>query len=284
VTSQRLSWECPRCGQYELTSSAESVIQGGAKTPPGAISGSMRRQNSQGLTPTISTDDLPRLRALVLPPFRERAELYLRTAVKNCPRLNDEFGALSDELIGTSYSADTHEALIIAQYLRDEGLIRELVPGGSWRVLPKGRIASDELAGRRAASSQAFVAMWFTEEMQDVFRDAIEPAIRDAGYAPMMIADKEHSNKIDDEIISEIRRSAFLIADFTGHRGGVYFEAGFALGLGLTVIWLCRKDALTDLHFDVRQYNCIDWSDGGDLKERLQKRITALFGQGPVSA
>lgn len=48
----------------------------------------------------------------------------------------------------------------------------------------------------------------------------------------MMIGSKEHSNKIDDEIIGEIRRSAFIVADFTGHRGGVYFEAGFAMGLG----------------------------------------------------
>ena len=42
-------------------------------------------------------------------------------------------------------------------------------------------------------------------------------------------------NKIDDEIVAEIRRSKFIIADFShgsdGARGGVYFEAGFAHGL-----------------------------------------------------
>ncbi len=36
----------------------------------------------------------------------------------------------------------------------------------------------------------------------------------------------------------------FMIADFTGHRGGVYFEAGFAHGLGIPVIWTCREDQL----------------------------------------
>jgi hypothetical protein len=71
------------------------------------------------------------------------------------------------------------------------------------------------------------------------------------------------------------------VADFTGHRAGVYFEAGFALGLNLPVFWTCRKDNLTDLHFDIRQFNCIDWNDPGELAHRLQKRIEAVIGAGP---
>lgn len=48
------------------------------------------------------------------------------------------------------------------------------------------------------------------------------------------------------------------------------------------MIWTCRQDDLAGLHFDIRQYNCIDWTSEADLLARLQKRITALFGQGPV--
>jgi hypothetical protein len=40
-------------------------------------------------------------------------------------------------------------------------------------------------------------------------RKADAPAIRDSGYEPMRIDRKEHINKIDDEIIAEIRRSCF---------------------------------------------------------------------------
>jgi hypothetical protein len=70
----------------------------------------------------------------------------------------------------------------------------------------------------------------------------------------------EHINKIGDEIISQIRRSKFLIADFTGHRGGVYFEAGLAMGLGLLVFWTCRRDDLDKLHFDIRsEVQCPLW-------------------------
>jgi hypothetical protein len=90
--------------------------------------------------------------------------------------------------------------------------------------------------------------------------------------------------KIDDEIIAEIRRSAFLVADFTGHRQNVYFETGFAIGLARQVVWTCRKDEIKDLHFDIRQYNCIDWKNEAELARRLQYRIEAMFGRGPLAS
>ena len=91
-------------------------------------------------------------------------------------------------------------------------------------------------------------------------------------------------NRIDDEIIARIRASAFVIADFTEHSPGVYFEAGFALGFGLPVIWTCRKDHMKKLHFDTRQYNCIDWEAPEELAARLQPRIEAIAGKGPKAS
>jgi nucleoside 2-deoxyribosyltransferase len=125
--------------------------------------------------------------------------------------------------------------------------------------------------------------MWFSDEMKPAYNQGFEPGIRSAGFQPMLIRNKEHSNKIDDEIIAEIRRSAFLVTDFTGHRQNVYFETGFAIGLGLQVIWTCRKDHIGELHFDIRQYNCIDWESETELAQRLQHRIEAMFGQGPLT-
>ncbi|HZU50969.1 MAG TPA: hypothetical protein VE968_03750 [Sphingomicrobium sp.] len=117
-------------------------------------------------------------------------------------------------------------------------------------------------------------------------RKGIEPAIREAGYEPLRIDRKEHLNKIDDEIIAEIRRSRFLVADFThgdtGARGGVYYEAGFAHGLNIPVIFTCRADAIDKVHFDTRQYNHITWATPDELKERLAKRITATLGDGSL--
>ncbi|WP_303827594.1 hypothetical protein [Asticcacaulis taihuensis] len=145
----------------------------------------------------------------------------------------------------------------------------------------------EELTSEIVNSRQAFVAMWFDPSLNESYEQAIEPAIREAGYEPRIIRKVEHNNKIDDEIIAEIRRSKFVIADFTCGfskdgseavaRGGVYYEAGFAQGLGLPIIWTCREDIISHVHFDTRQYNHIVWKDTADLKEKLLNRIRATI-------
>ena len=100
-----------------------------------------------------------------------------------------------------------------------------------------------------------------------------------------LIDEKPDVDKIDDEIIGEMRRSKFLIADFThgnkGIRGGVYYEAEFALGLGLEFIRSCRADQIEALHFDVNHHYHIAWNTPEELREGLERRILALVGEGP---
>lgn len=128
---------------------------------------------------------------------------------------------------------------------------------------------------------QGFVAMWFADKMKTAWEEGFYPAIDGAGYKPQRVDSKEHVNKICDEIVAEIRRSRFVVADFTGQRGGVYYEAGYASGRDIPVIWTCRKDELHKLHFDIRQYNCIDWETPQELARRLKVRIEAVIGEGP---
>ncbi len=71
------------------------------------------------------------------------------------------------------------------------------------------------------------------------------------------------------------------MADFTEHKAGVYYEAGFAQGLSLPVVWSCRRNHIAELHFDVRQYDCIDWDSPEELARRLRYRIEATIGRGP---
>lgn len=162
------------------------------------------------------------------------------------------------------------------------------------RLTPAGVKRLEELDTKAVNSEQAFVAMWFDESVDEAYEKGIEPAIRDAGYRPLRIDKKEHNNKIDDEIIREIRRSRFLICDFTCelvkhkgeptalHRGGVYYEAGFAQGLGIPVIWMCHADHIEHVHFDTRQFNHIAWQTPEDLKTKLRNRIGAVIGDGPL--
>jgi hypothetical protein len=167
-----------------------------------------------------------------------------------------------------------------------------------WQLTPSGWERFEELNKTFESSSSVFVAMWFSTSMDSVFADGFAKAIEDAGYVPVRIDRKEHNNKIDDEIVAEIRRSKFVVADFTSEivkreaedgkqfndthaRGGVYFEAGFAKGLGKEVIWTVREDVLPFVHFDTSQFAHIVWKDADDLRLQLSRRISATLGDGP---
>jgi len=156
-----------------------------------------------------------------------------------------------------------------------------------WRLTAAGFERLEQAEGGGANTNQVFVAMWFNEAMDPIYTDGIAPAIEEVGFRAFRIDRKEHNNKIDDEIIAEIRRSRFMIADFTCDvfdikgkkkaeaRGGVYYEAGFAQGLSMPVIWTVRSDCIDHVHFDTRQFAHIVWHDAGDLKQKLINRIRA---------
>ena len=136
--------------------------------------------------------------------------------------------------------------------------------------------------------SQAFVAMWFDETLDAAWEDGIKPAIEDSGYKAVRIDEVGHLNKIDEQIITEIRRSRFIVADFTqdrgGARGGVYYEAGFAQGLDIPVIFTCRKDSIDKVHFNTRQYPHLLWKSPEELRERLTKHIAMVIGEVPLKS
>lgn len=172
----------------------------------------------------------------------------------------------------------------VLRQLTEMGYIRPTRPESVDPELPRyysieapGWERLSRLEANGSGARQAFVAMWFAPETELVYRDGILPAVVDTGFECIRIDRKEHNNKICDEIIAEIRRSRFLIADFSGNRGGVYFEAGFAYGLGIPVIWVVREQDLKGIHFDTRQYNHILYTDAETLHQSLVHRILATI-------
>jgi len=179
---------------------------------------------------------------------------------------------------------------VVNAYLRDE---KEYINGGftggnsvGFRITPHGWAYLDSLKEINPDSNIGFVAMWIDKSLNEVYENAIKRGIEEAGYESLRIDYKQHNNRIDDEIIATIRQSKLLIADLTGDRGGVYFEAGYAMGLGLPVVWTCREDELKNVHFDTRQYYFITWEDGtlDEFKDKLKSRIEATIGRGTYKA
>jgi hypothetical protein len=226
----------------------------------------------------------------------------LQEVARRWPQVGDSFDFNFSEPLDQSWLAISWseswaelEYLVITYLHESEGALAGTASsvGGSGRqipmligaqITPRGHALLEQLRAGNPESPIGFCAMWFADPIKPLWTEAIEPAIRAAGYDPKRIDKHEHTNRIDDEIVAMIRRSRFVVADFTGQRGGVYFEAGFALGLGLRVIWLCREDELPAVHFDTRQYNFLVWKpdDYADVARRLQNRIEATLGRGPI--
>ena len=120
--------------------------------------------------------------------------------------------------------------------------------------------------------------MSFAPEMTAAWEIGIRPAIERAQYRPMRIDAQPTIDRIDVQIMAEIRRSHLVVADVTLQRPGVYFEAGYAIGLGIPVYWCVRRDELEKVHFDTRQYNHIVWESPDDLQAKLYDFIYAISG------
>ena len=193
-----------------------------------------------------------------------------------------------EKMLAWSESTEMSEVYSLLDYLEEFGWItaRETRDVGIVIITAAGYTHLEELWKATPDSSKVFVAMWFDKTMSKAWEQGIEPAIIDSGYEPLRIDQTENIGKIDDMIIAEIKRSRFVIADFThgdkGARGSVYYEAGFAHGLGIPVIFTCREDLINEAHFDTRQYNHIVWGTAEDLRKKLANRISAVIGDRPM--
>ncbi|MBN4081169.1 hypothetical protein JYT44_02270 [Caldithrix abyssi] len=187
-------------------------------------------------------------------------------------------------LISISWSLNWHELeYLLRKYLWEEKKYIDITSSNDIMITPKGWAYLESLKYTNPDSQIGFIAMWFDKSLNSLFME-IEKGIKTAGYKPKRVDRHEHINRIDDEIISLIRQSRFIVADYTGQRGGVYFESGFALGIGIPVIWICREDEKEKLHFNTNHYNFIFWNVGmeHDLGIALERRILAVSGKGTI--
>ena len=280
----RNSYDCPKCGEYELPIPSDwDLVRHDQQVQ---ISGWIRKQNAMGIVPLITLETLRRVRNIPIPSLRERANSLLIALVRKYPRFNDTFviSTLCDDLglQAATYSADPRELNDLFAVLQNHDGYVELRTSGPPNALTvKGLLAADQLRANNVGSAQGFVAMSFDRGLTLAWTNGFEPAIRAAGYIPSRIDAKEYVGGISDEIIAEIRQSSFVVADYTQQKNGVYFEAGFALGLRLVVIPTCRDDEIQKLHFDIRHLNTLTWTTPEDLAQKLSRRIRAVVGPGP---
>jgi hypothetical protein len=277
----RVVVRCPRCGDFEYDASGRLSGQHGPNEMV-RLSGWVREQNACGVVPVqITRATWRRVTCMRLPGLRERASRALSYLTRE-PFVTSftRTTLVQDlELQGRSYSEGERDVSQLIEVLIYQEFLR--VSGAAVVLTVKGLLEAEAQQTPGFNSANGFVAMSFDPSLREVWTNGFDPAIRAAGFRPVRLDNEDYVGGITDEIMSEIRRSRFVVADFTGQRHNVYFEAGFALGIGLTVIPTCRADENDKLEFDIRHLNTLEWKSPDELVEKVNRRIRAVIGAGP---
>ena len=289
---------CPVCGKFSLPRTARIAL-GDLKNRTlftgHKISFALRTiserawsRGDDGSYPEYTMQDFEEMLRRPELPIQQRLNLLLRHLAAHSEHIGQSktINLAGDySVIGAKNDA---EAMFCVETLGHRGFLSKVGISKTgpederltFRLTADGWAELERIEQAGSQSSNAFIAMSFNVDRQK-FNVAIQRAIEESGYLPLRIDEKESLDSIDDAMIAEIRGSKFMVADFTGHRQNVYFEAGYMLGLERPVIWLCEKSHVDDLHFDTRQFPMIDYADESDLRQRLKNRILANFGTGP---
>ena len=287
---------CSRCGRYNISEHLITIV---AKTQPNFFLSGLSRNlwENDGTPLSISIANFGSMDAFLakspipLPNENEipaKADFVLKHIRRESmfPGSTVTIHPIADFSLG--FCKNSTELQYLIDYLKTLNYISVASPDHlsdtdiKCKITPTGWAYLSGIGAE--VKEQGFIAMSFKAELKPVSDSGLYPGIENAGYKPLRIDRKDHNNRIDDEIVAEIRKSKFVVADLTGKNAGAYFEAGFAMGLGKPVIWTCQQSEIDagNVHFDTRQYSIVSWEPDklADFVTRLTQRIEATIGRG----
>ncbi|MDO9523468.1 MAG: hypothetical protein Q7J08_07140 [Methanocorpusculum sp.] len=281
---------CPSCGPYSI-----SKIQGCPTFPQNTqhlIAGYLYETKmhivdlvKSGATEGLVLNEGTIQEILSDPLIPKRAMQYLDKIILNLYKRNEGFLTMVKAdcfMPAMGYARSKQELVMMFNALRGLGYLDER------NILTiKGLQYAESLLTSNRNSTNVFIAMKFFDELKALRESAIKPACQKCGFTAFTVDEEEHNDDIPDKIISGIKTSRFVVADFTENNLGVYYEAGYAKGLGLPVIKTCKKEWFdkidesgnreNKLHFDIEHDNLILWVDSDDFAKKLEARIRATI-------
>jgi nucleoside 2-deoxyribosyltransferase len=284
---ERVTINCARCKRFTITRTAERIAE--KRSLGYKLSAWIRELNENSKdVPEINSKTLDTLEKELPNYGPSEKQLKLLRAIEKASKYPGDHVDLHRYFdFPLAWASCDDELLYYILALNERKLVRP--PLGTTvtlgnisftlEITAEGWKFLEEQRNTVSTSHQAFIAMSFSDDMTSAWESAIRPAVLDEGYKPYRIDTEPHLERIDVKIMSEIQNSRFLVADVTNQKQGVYFEAGYALGLKMPVIWTCKKTDIKNAHFDTRQYNHILWTNEKDFKEQLFYFITVLIGK-----
>lgn len=131
------------------------------------------------------------------------------------------------------------------------------------------------LAEKIVTSKSVLVVMSYSgrSDIDDAY-DSFEAVCKEFGYNCKRVQSENAIDRIVPRILEEIGQAAFVIADLTELKQNVFYELGYAEGLGRPVVVTAKNG--TDLPFDVKEIPTIFWDGQKKLKEDLRTKIRMI--------
>lgn len=272
--------QCNYCGEFVIEKSLQAILDSNQYNQL-RIGSWIRKQNSSGIIPELNAIDFANLISLKDKKINQKYELLLKYVYSE-KTIQIQLADLNRLYLVLFWCEDIKEFNMLLSKAVELNHLKLKFDGMSVKeyiITYDGKEFIENL-GLDNNSNKIFMAFHFTEEMKKEFESTIKRAVIDSSEGKLEAvrvssSATDHDAKIDDELIGMIKSSKAVIADFTGNRTAVYYEAGFAMGLGIPVIWICKKDDVDKLSFDTRQYPHIIWENEDDLYNQVVNRLKA---------
>jgi hypothetical protein len=273
---QASRFECARCGIFVLTISAEATIEGLLAENPlrrSLMSYALRRMQRPGVLPEkITTSQLPSF-------WSDERLPTLQVQIDNLLIwIGDNQKTSLDYAVGAPTAIAAYIGIPISaagdvqalSWLRNQIDYQPLLEQGSdqneklsFRLTLFGSQKYEQLRKASRESRTAFMALRFGDPvLDDVVENCFKPAVLRTGFELRKLSDKQPAGLIDNQIRAAILSGRFVIADLSHANDGAYWEAGYAEGLGLPVIYTCEEGVWNakKTHFDTNHMVTIIWN------------------------
>lgn len=282
---------CPNCGKYVITGLAMEQCDYKSAINRAKISHWIRTHQAKTPVELTSKKIEDIIKNFTLPSPREQADNMIIWMGENYPKPNDTVNSELNKLVASIGAYDYEGVKYVLDFLNEQGMFvyfeaEFMTKDRVFRCVMsfRGWDRYYELQRSNKDSRLAFMAMQFNNEiLQNIFKNVIILSVKDTGFDIRKLDDVRRAGLIDDKLRVEIRRSKFVLADLTDENRGAYWEAGFAEGLGIPVIYLCEdgKFEKEKPHFDTNHYLIVKWYKNaerwGEFADELKSTIRATF-------
>jgi hypothetical protein len=123
----------------------------------------------------------------------------------------------------------------------------------------------------------ASVLVPLTDEGDDLYDEAIKPALERAGLIPRRALDFGGDEDKLKSIWRDICRSRMVVVDLTGTDPMVMYELGIAHTVGKESIVLCRRGRCPELPSELIRANLLEYDEGEDGMVKLRAEMAEVL-------